>query len=180
MFYEVINPIIIGTLKVKYDANNASEAAQKFWKKISKIIMSDIPQTYFTLRDENGKLYHFKISEKKSSENMADYMLSSVEQVDDESMKKMVALYGKVNREINNPQSGGRHHRYDDDDSSSIESVIDQYNRFDLLRKKFPVAYYHYIPDVYKSKYVFIPSFIYPYMPAYVEMGFSSAFWDFD
>jgi hypothetical protein len=177
MIYEIVNPIIIGTLKTKFTATDATEAAKKFWKEISKIIVSEIPQTYFSVRDDKGKLYHFKVLEKKSSDNVADFTLSNFEQIDDSSMQKMVELYGKINEKLDAQHGGRPNDDSSSDESSSVDDAIEQYKRINKLRKHVPIVYYHFIPDVYKTTSIFIPSFIYPYMPSYVEMGFSTAFW---
>lgn len=175
MHYEVINPIIIGTLSSKYDAETPIEAAKQFWLKMSKIIVNEIPQSFFSLKDKNGKLYHFKVTEKRSSDNVADFMVTKYDQIDEKNVDKMSELYQRIKSAT---QTGGNHRHYDDDDDSSeLEDTINTFNKINSLSNNHPIAFFHYIPSVYDEKSIFVPTFIYPYMPAYFEIGISSAFW---
>lgn len=158
MVFEVINPVIIGTFKVIYNEDIAIDAASKFWKDFSELIMNEMPKTYITLRDENGKLYHFQISEKKNKSDIVDLTISQVELSDSKSADIVTKTYDTMKS-----QSGGN--------SLNVPYVIKS-----KIHKHQPIIYYHYIPSIYQSETIFIPTFHYPLSP-YIEIGFSSAFW---
>lgn len=182
--FEVINPIIVGKFKIKYDSDNALDAAKKFWNDMTGIIVSEIPKSFFTLRDEKGKLYHFKVTEEKSGQNIVDYMLTQIKGVAKDDEGRLMEIFDKVEQSA---QTGGRKHRYetsDDDDSSISSSLSDDSDVFENFRKMktlHPIVYYHYVPNIYdtndKRDSLFIPVFMYPYQPSYMEVGFSTAFW---
>lgn len=174
MHYEIINPIIIGTLQTKYESETPLDAAKQFWLKMSKIIVNEIPQTFFSLRDSKGKIYHFKVSERRSSDNVADFMVTEYDKIDDSKIKKMTDLFTQMKSLA---QKGGKKHWDDDDDSSDIDDAIIMFNKINKISDSHPIVYFHYIPHIYDSDTLFIPTFIYPYMPLYVEIGFSPAFW---
>ena len=182
--FEVVNPAIVGIFKVKYDENSPVDAAKRFWNELSKIVVNELPKSYFTLRDDNGKLYHYKVTEEKSGTNMADYMLTQIEKVDEKKGNLVSETFDKIMARY---RKGGKKHRYDDDNddspsdssSSDEDDLVKKYDRIRSLRKKQPIIYYHYIPSIYADESVFMPSFIYPIVPAYVEINsFSSAFWE--
>lgn len=172
--FEVVNPIIIGTFKIKYNTTSAMDAAKMFWNEMSKIVVNEMPKTYFTLRDKNGKLFHFKVSEKKNGKNMVDYMISPIDNIDKKSSDIIVKAFDKITL-----QSGGNIKEDDDSStssSSSVDDVVDKFKKINARRLKSPIVYYHYIPSVYKTENLYVPVFIYPIVP-YLEIGFSTAFW---
>ena len=176
MPYEVINPAIIGGFNITYNTKTPSEAAKLFWRELSKIIVNEIPRSYFSLRDDDGKLYHFKVTEEKSNSNMADYMLSQVDNVSKVNADKLVRTYDELKK-----QAGGKKND-DDDSSSSSDSDKKRYRKYKHKSKKYskyaqPIVYYRYVPSVYDDESVFVPVFAYPTMPHYIEVGFSTAFW---
>jgi hypothetical protein len=183
MKFEVINPVIVGRMQVTYDENSAPDAAKKFWNELSKIIVNDIPKTCITLKDENDKLYHYKITEQKSGKFLADFMISPVDKINKDAEKSLVPTHDKITAQT---QKGGRKHRYDDSpsdsssssSSDSIDEAIEKFNLINATRKKSPVVYYYYNPAVYEKENLFIPVFTYPIIPHYMEIGsFSTAFW---
>lgn len=179
MKYKIVNPIIIGKFKSTYDVASPIEAAKKFWGEMSSIIMNELPETYFTMKDDSDKLHHFKVTEERSGSHMADYMISPVSAVDEKAEKSLIPTFNKV---MSGVQKGGKKHRLDDDSSSSssddsISDVIDKFKRINALSKTNPIVYYHYNPLVYRTDSIFIPNFIYPNVAHYMEIGFSTAFW---
>lgn len=178
--FEVINPTIIGIFKIKYDENSPIDAAKRFWNEMSKIVINELPKSFFTLRDDTGKLYHYKVTEEKSGTNMADYMLTQIEKVDQNKGNLVSETFDNIMAKY---QKGGKKHRYIDDSpsessSSDEDDLVKKYEKIRSLRRKQPIVYYHYIPSIYGDDSLFIPTFIYPVIPSYVEIsGFSSAFW---
>lgn len=188
MIYEVVNPIIIGTLKIKYNEASPIDAAKMFWAEMSKFVLNEIPKSFFTIRDENGKLYHFKVIEKKNN-TTADYTLTTYSDVNEKNASQLNAIYDGI---ISRIQKGGRKHRYETDDSSTddsstddsstddssdVDELINKFNKIKLMKHKQPIIYYNFVPNIYGDESIFVPSFIYPYMPSYMEIGFSTAFW---
>lgn len=179
MPFTLINPVILGKFDINYKSNSPIEAAKTYWNNLSKKITNNVPQTFFTMQDDGGKLYHFKVSENKPNSRVVDF---KIEPIDLKlSANASSALVDKFNEVV--AQKGGRRHRYDtDDDSSSSDSSVDEiiskFNRHNYSRYNQPIFYYHYIPSVYydKDDTVFIPTFIYPISP-FIEIGFSTAFW---
>lgn len=172
--FEVINPIIIGTFKIKYNTKSALDAAKMFWNEMSKIVVNEMPKTYFTLRDENGKLFHFKVSEKKNGKKMVDFMITPVDNIDKKATDVIVQAFDKIKL-----QSGGNISNEDDSSSSStssVDEVVEKFKKINARKMKSPIVYYHYIPSVYHSENLYVPVFVYPIVP-YFEIGFSTAFW---
>lgn len=179
--FELVNPVIIGSFRVKYNESSAIDAAKKFWNEFSKLLVNEVPKTYFSMRDENGKLFHFKVTEEESSSNLADFMISPVVNINPKASELVSSNYDKMIS-----QSGGRHrHHIDDpddspsdsDDSSESDSeMIERFEKINRMKRQQPIMYYHYIPSIYGADALFIPSFAYPNQ-AYVEIGFSTAFW---
>lgn len=185
MKFDVINPVIVGRMKVEYDEHTAPDAAKKFWNDLSKIIVNDIPKTCITIKDENDKLYHYKITEQKNGKFIADFMITPIDNIDEEIAKTLIPTHEKI---MSKTQTGGRKRRYDDDDSpsdsssssssESLDEIVEKFELINATRKKSPVVYYYYNPAVYKKENIFIPVFTYPIIPHYMEIGsFSSAFW---
>ena len=184
MKFDVINPVIVGRLQVQYDEKSAPDAAKKFWNELAKIIVNDIPKTCITLKDENDKLYHYKITEQKSGKFLADFMITPVEKINEEAEKSLIPTHETITTQT---QKGGRKRRYDDSPSESssssssddsVEEIIEKFDLINATRKKSPVVYYYYNPAVYEKENIFIPVFTYPIIPHYVEIGsFSTAFW---
>lgn len=176
--FEVVNPVILGNFNSKYDEQTPIDAAKHFWNDMSKIVINEIPKTFFSLKDTNGKLYHFKVTEEKSGANMADYMLSQINLPNKKEEKGITETFERIKSA--SAQKGGRKHDDSDDSSSSSSSSSedDIVRKFDKKRRKHshPIVYYHYIPTVYGDESLFMPVFTYPIMP-YVEVGFSTAFW---
>lgn len=175
--FEIVNPVIIGTFKIKYDETSALEAAKKFWNKFSNLITNELPQTFFTMRDESGKLFHFKVKESQNGKSISDF---SIEMIDEKHPKEAEAVSKKFDTLMQ--QTGGyEHRRRRDDDSStdsdsSVDEVIEKFKKINRLSHKQPIAYYYYDPTIYDTKSLYMPVFTYPITP-YIEMGFSTAFW---
>lgn len=178
MTYELINPVLIGSFPIKYKENSPENAAKVFWNEFSKLIQNEIPKMYFTLRNNDGKLFHFKVSEEESNKSIADFNITPVERVHAKADEVLINAYN----ELTTKKGGGRFKHYDDSSSSSDDSdestseMIEKFQRLNRLRK-LPIMYYYYIPYAYGSDSVFMPSFRYPYIPHFFEIGFSTAFW---
>lgn len=189
--FEVVNPVIIGTFQIKYDEDKPLEAAKKFWNELSKKVINDIPKSFFTLRDENGKLYHFKVTENKNGANMVDFMITPITNIDGKSADIIASTFDKM-MELSKKvieQSGGRHHHHEDkekdedeDDSSSsasdsVDEFIEKFKKISRTKLR-PISYYYYTPAAYTTDNLYMPLFIPSYTPHYIEIGFSTAFWN--
>lgn len=183
--FELINPTIVGKFDVKFDTSDPYEAAKMYWHELTKIISNEVPQTYFTLKNSEGKIFHFKLSEEKNGTNLADYTLTQITDVNESELEKLLENNKKIMYSEQSKQSGGRHRHkhsyYDDDDDDSSSSSSDSSSIYEKVKKykkrSTPLIYFNYVPTVYKSDSVFIPTFITPYIPHYMEIGFSSALW---
>lgn len=186
--FELVNPTIVGIFKIEYDEETPIAAAKRYWNELSKYVVNELPQSFFTLRGDDGKLYHFKATEQKgkTSANSVDYMITQLDSPDVQKDKRVSETFDKI---MSRAQKGGRRHRYKDDDSSSSSSsssssdeddddeLVKRFNKKRRATRKQPIMYYHYIPSVYDDDSVFIPTFVTPYIPQYIELGFSTAFW---
>jgi hypothetical protein len=175
--FEVVNPTIVGKFNVKYEEKTAMDAAKKFWGELSKIVINELPKSFFSLRDDKGKMYHFKVTEEQNGGNMADYMIKQMNNVTKKSETTVAKTFDNI---MTRSQKGGRKHRYNDDDdssSSSDDELVERYNKIRLSRKRQPISYYHYIPYIYDDDSLFMPVFMYPITPYLEISGFSSAFW---
>ena len=183
--FEIVNPIIIGTLQTKYNETNPIDAAKLFWNDFSKKIVNDIPKSFFTLRNENGRLYHFKVTEKKNGKNV-DFMISPVENIDKTSNNLISTTFDKFT-ELGHKyldQNGGKKHDSDDDSSSSssdsssdsVDEIIEKFKKINRTKLR-PISYYYYVPSIYTSDNLYLPVFNPTVIPHYVEIGFSTAFW---
>lgn len=171
--FEVVNPAIVGVFNIKYNESTAIDAAKKFWNELSKLIINELPKSFFTLKDEKNNLYHFKVTEERSGSGITDYMITQINNVDKKAEDALLEKFHKIRKN----QEGGRRHRYRDDDSSSSSSslsssddLIYRYNKIRYSRRR-PIVYYHYIPNVYDDQSIFIPVFMYPIQPPYIEIG---------
>jgi hypothetical protein len=143
--YQLINPVIEGTFKDVYDANEAIDAAKIMWSALSEHIVAHVPKFIFTLRDiSSGNLHHFEVAENRSSNSF------TINKRDINIDKKVFDEYAKKIDQYNNArekQQGGHRKRYDDDSSSSSSSSSS--TDYPIIRRTSPVAMFHYNTRVY-------------------------------
>jgi hypothetical protein len=150
--YQLINPVIEGTFKDVYEANEPIEAAKKMWTSLSEHIVAHVPKFMFTMRDiSSGELGHFEVSENRSTNSF------TINKRDIKVDDKQIDEYAKQIDKYNNAreQRGGKHHdnkrtkraRYDDSDSdSSSDSSSTDYP---VVTRTSPIAMFHYTTRLY-------------------------------
>lgn len=176
--YELVNPVITGTIETTFDADNALDAANQFWTNFTvkeKNISGNLPKFMFTLKDGDGKLYHFMVEETPNDSKNAKYNITQVEHKMTEAQEKefleAIANAKKMSRTLVNKQNGGKKNRYDDSSSSSSSDEDDLFRFIRTRRVLNPVTYWWYAPTVYNVRSVFTPTFVSPLSP-YVQLWF--------
>jgi len=126
--YELLMPVIGGTLKTVYEAADENFAAQACWatltSKTEGVISNTLPQFFFTIYEASAplsvdtKLYHFKVTEKiPDGKNVTDYSIGNItdfinEKVPRDDMKKVIATLMTIRDAINNnahKMTGGKY-----------------------------------------------------------------------
>lgn len=180
--YTLVNPAISGTFNTNYDSLSSIDAAKHFWNQLSQYLVDNVPQMFFTLRDNNGRYYHFKVAEKVNDEKKVDFKIDQI------TLMLSSNDANKLDEQFNNvlQQRGGN--KEDDSDSSSISSssssssisdddkIIKKFKKFYHSPKPQQFQMFYYIPDIYRQEDVFLPVFRQPYAH-YIKLGFSSAIW---
>jgi len=165
--YKLVNPVIIGSFETSFNANDATSAAETFWKSLSPYITNNVPKFMFTLQ-EGGNLHHFVVKESvRDGSKFADYSLDKINIT--MSAKQQKTFLDKVAKLSSMDQSGGkRKKRYEEDDSSSSSSDSDDdYFNFAHLRKlNQPILYWSYTPTIYNTTTTtYTPTFNVPLTP---------------
>jgi len=175
MKFDLVNPVMYG--KIQWDqiiASKPIEAVKQFIDKFFKLIVGDVPSMYVTVADEDNALHHFQIVEQRGGSNVVDYMITSFDKISKPAEKKMMENYTSMKQKF---LEGGKHHSSSSSSSSSTEDMIKRFERINAAQRQLPVAYYYYNPYVYLAESIYIPTFVYPTIPHYVEIGFSTALW---
>jgi hypothetical protein len=178
--FKLVNPVIIGKMDTKVEAENALQAASKIWSDLSSHLVGNVPKTYITLKDKTHKLHHFKIEEKIGRAKTAEYSISEVEldlsKDKEHKFSKEVKKYEKKGKELtggsveNKPK---RDRSKDSSSSSSFDSDDDDYYNFRRYRARLnaPINLLYYTPFIYGVDTVFFPTFssvVAPYVTLYV------------
>ena len=144
--YQLINPVIEGTFKDVYEANEPIEAAKKMWSSLSEHIVAHVPKFMFTMRDiSSGELGHFDVAENRATNSF------TINKRDIKVNSNQIDEYTKQIDEYNNAreQHGGKRSkraRYDEDsDSSSNSSSTD----YPVVTRTSPIAMFHYTTRFY-------------------------------
>lgn len=122
--YELVNPCILGQFNTTYEAPKAIDAAKQFWNDLTPHLTNNIPQIAITLKDQNGKLSHFKIKEKLSEgTKMANFTIKEIEpKLSIADKKALLNAVDKLKEEKTmqiKQQLGGRKKRYENEKESS-------------------------------------------------------------
>ncbi len=100
MKYSLINPLIENfNIKEK----TPIEAANKLWLKFAENVNSPIQSYAFSIKDENNKLYHYKIEETATSKSNLNYKINEIK-ID----SKQEELLEKKLNDIKEEVSGGK------------------------------------------------------------------------
>lgn len=180
--FSLVNPHIEGGFKTVASGQNAQEAAQKVWDRLSGYLTNNLPKFGFTLERVNDKkLFHFVVKES-INEGIVDYKLLEHDvNLTDQEIKD---LRDKI-QSFRDSQNGGkrRHHKADDSSSSEDEDLdLDDSSEVyaKVMRNKFvhqsqPIVYFWYNPLIYRMDYLYVPTFVTPLTP-YIQIQLSSAF----
>ena len=136
----LVNPILIGgKSNFLFEANSSNEAAQQAWNSISENIVNLLPKSYFTLKNEKNKLFHYMVKEQISSYQQGGGNLKySISQYDLDLPKNIHRLFlEKVDNIINQRntihslQKNNSDNQNDNDDNdhnehSSSDSVLQE------------------------------------------------------
>lgn len=174
--YILVNPHIEGDFKSKIKAQNSDEAAKLFYKNLSEHFNNHVPKFHFSIQKGSsgeGKYYHFKVSEKRSDNEVSFSIKPMKIKGEDENNSNFKARLDKFKTKW--AQGGGdkhkksKHRKSKDSDSSDSDSSSSD----DMIRdKKYvsnqPIYYWWYDPFVYRLDSVFIPTF-YSYITPRIE-----------
>ena len=161
MKYTLVNPKIEDSkMELSFDANTAIDAANKAWVELAnKLKIKELKKRFFfTLKNSDGKLNHFKVEEQRGKEKHAegkpiDFNIKEV-QGKKSAPEKLSRMYG-----------GGKKDDSDSSDSSESESsgsssesgvyISPRLKTVELYEA--PVVTWVYNPTVYDVEYVYIP-----------------------
>lgn len=188
--YQMINPLISGSLDTRSNALDADTAAETLFKRLRKFITNKVDTHFITIKETgSGDLYHYaieenKMSKKKDSPYVHYSLTPSNKKLEKVHEDKLNNFYETHKKEINleKSQTGGdskRHKRYHDDSSSSDSSSSsseDDYGKPYPKYMKIPIFpiqtyYYNYVPyyslfnTVFDVNKIYVPTFSYPLKP---------------
>ena len=187
--YLLVNPYIQGKFKSKIKAKNSMEAANLFYNKLSELFNNSVPQLNFSIakgKDQNGKLYHFQVREKREA-NEVNYAIKVLDDINDNHIDdfrqklenfqvKFESQMGgnkKLKKKSSKKSSRKKSSRKDDSDSLS-DSDFETENVYKRVRTYLPIDqpiyYWWYDPYVYRFDSVYIPTF-YSYVTPYIELN---------
>lgn len=150
--YQLVNPVIEGTLQDIYDSHDPIDAAKSFWQNLSGHIESHVPNFMFSMRNiSSGDLHHFSVSENPKE---GKYVIKKLDlDIDNSHFNKFHKNVDSYNQKCYKTKKVGgdkekdkpRRKRYDSSSSSSSSSS-DIYPR--IVRTS-PVAMFHYNTRIY-------------------------------
>lgn len=132
--YLLVNPIIIGgNSQLSFDGHTPNEAAQSAWDNISKNIVNLLPKSYFSLKNENNKLFHFEVKEKmtNSKQRGGGTLKYSISQYDLDLPKNIQRLFLEKVKNVMDQRSmidSINDNMDDKDGGSSDENDMDENN----------------------------------------------------
>jgi len=168
--YQLVNPIIEGTFKDVYDANDSIEAARDMWTNLTEHVVAHVPKFMFSMRDiSNGELHHFEVAENREEGSFViDKLKLDLNKKMFSDFEKRIDEYGKAREQKGGKrkkhkkknkskddydQDGGDHashrKRYDDDKDSSSSSSSSSTVIYPTIRRTSPVGMLHYNTRVY-------------------------------
>jgi hypothetical protein len=141
--YQLINPVIEGTFRDVYDANQPIDAAKNMWSSLSEHIVAHVPKFMFTMSDiSSGQLHHFEVSENRAN---SSFTINKREmKIDKKHFNEFAKNIDKYSTAREQQQGGGKRKRYDDSDSSDSSSTD-----YPSIRRTSPIAMFHYNTRVY-------------------------------
>jgi hypothetical protein len=150
--YQLVNPIIEGSFKDVYDADDSIDAANDMWSNLTKHVIAHVPKFMFSMRNiSNGELHHFEVTEnREKGKFVVDRLDLDLDKKAFSDFEKSIDEYGKSREKTkSNKQSGGNgaRKRYDEDESSSSSSSSTDI--YPTIRRTSPIAMLHYNTRIY-------------------------------
>lgn len=112
MSYQLVNPLSNGN-KISSKASNPDEGAYNIWSKFNKYTKYSTSNSYFTIQQKGGDLYHYKVSESVD-DNKVKF---TIERFNDINSKHSDELKQKLNS-----LEGGKRYRLSSSSSTSSSS----------------------------------------------------------
>lgn len=182
--YSIANPIMLGSLSHEFEAQDINQAAHEAWSKISEHLAAELPLFAFTIKDEDGNLASYSVTEKPNG-RFADYTITRIEEAVDVSAEQLDKARKRLEA-VAKTMEGGKRKRYEhverNDSSTSDDDDDDFYDKVNKFKNSKsnnpygkPIVYWWYTPTLYKLNRFYVPTFIAPLSP-YIEVDISSAF----
>ena len=152
MKFTLVNPLLKGDIDTTFSGGSHLEASQQAYHSLSQYFNNYIPKFYFTLEDEDKKMYHFCVKETRSGEN-ADYTIKEY--------KVSNKYESELKKEINNyekSQKGGKHSSSSSSSSDWLDDSSSSTNG--KTYKTEPIVYWWYYPAVYRLRKLYVPTFV--------------------
>jgi hypothetical protein len=180
--YELVSPVIGGTIKTSFDEETPLNAATKCWETLTvenKIFVNNLPRFPFSLMS-GGNMYHFLVTETPQKKGRhINYTITDItDDVNSKNSKSETKQFIEDSRNkkksLNNDlKTGGKRDRSKKDSSSSSSSDDDNINSYlKKIRIKsydVPIYYWWYPSTYYKLDSIFTPVFV-PTVTPYVEL----------
>ena len=172
--FSLVNPFITGSLDTTVEAKNEITAAKTLYMKVSKYFKNNLPRFYFTVMDDNSKLYHFEVNERKQGKEVNFTIKAASMKKDAETKIKNV-----VQRK-QKEQSGGKDDKFLDMDHDDSESDSDSDSSSDSYSPRRVPLYIDPIREfLYNPSYIIevpdniIIGYPYTYFPSlYLSNGY--------
>jgi hypothetical protein len=149
--YQLVNPIIEGTMDVAYDAKKPIDAADKFWKNISQYTISNVPHFKFTFKNiTNGEYHNFEISENENGQyKIKEFDIDNSDRIN--TFQNDVISHKKKTEQLGGSKDKKRRKRYSNSsDSSSSDSDSDSSNlKYPNVKRTSPVGVFYYNTTMY-------------------------------
>jgi len=148
--YQLVNPMIEGTLKDVYEGKKALDAADQLWKNLTEHIVSHVPKFIFTMKELSGGNYHH--FEVKEDDKEGSYVINELNlQIPEKEFNNFAKMVDDYSSERNDKeQKGGKRKRYDDSSSSDSDSSSSSSSEYyPTIRRTSPIAMFHYNSRVY-------------------------------
>lgn len=172
--YELVSPVIGGTINTTFDEKNPGDAAKKLWETLTqdnKLFVNSLPKFMFTLKSDGGELSHFIVKEVPDENRNVSYTIDDISaEVNSKNTKaetkEFLAESARIKASLKGAgiKHGGKRDRYKKDDSSSSSSDDDDIGDYltHIKKKSYqaPIYYWWYSPTYYKTNTLFMPTFI--------------------
>ncbi len=190
--YSVLNPVIVGSLHTEFQASSPLDAAHSFFNEMSsnKVFYGPAESFYFTMKDDNNKVFNFHVKESPSSKsNNVNYSIKSIpNNLSAKDNQKLISHFSneknKIITLVNKYSGGGILSKTTDSDSESFSKKIslsylkkddsssssddddDDYDLARIIKSRilgYPystIKYFGYDPTIYIAKNVTFPNIV--------------------